>query len=84
MSRELLKSSAGGARALKAQTHVTSCQSAKQICAKLIAQITDDVRWLRRRAEERDRVQKQEDEDLLRQIEKTHRAPTKKRGAKSP
>jgi hypothetical protein len=51
---------------------------------KLIAQIADDVRWLRRRAEERDRVQKQEDEDLLRQIEKTHRAPTKKRGAKSP
>ena len=44
---------------------------------KLIRQIADDTRWLRRHAEERDRIQKQEDEDLLRQIEKTHRGPTK-------
>jgi len=47
---------------------------------KLITQIADDIRWLRRHAEERDRIQKQEDEDLLRQIEKTHRGPAKTGG----
>jgi hypothetical protein len=50
---------------------------------KLITQIADDIRWLRRHAEERDRIQKQEDEDLLRQIEKTHRGPTKTVGPSS-
>jgi hypothetical protein len=44
---------------------------------KLIKQIAEDLRWLRQRAEERDRLKKQEDEDLLKQIEKTHRGPSK-------
>jgi hypothetical protein len=44
---------------------------------KLIKQIAEDLRWLRQRAEERDILKKQEDEELSELIEKTHRGPTK-------
>jgi hypothetical protein len=47
---------------------------------KLVKQIAEDLQWLRRRAEERDGIKKQEDEELLKRIEKTHRGPTKTRG----
>jgi hypothetical protein len=40
---------------------------------KLIKQIAEDIRWLRRRAEERDRLQKEDDQELLKRIEQTHR-----------
>jgi len=43
---------------------------------KLLAQIADDLRWLRRRAEERDHIQQEEKQDLLKRIESTHRGPT--------
>jgi hypothetical protein len=42
----------------------------------LLGQIADDLRWLRRRAEERDRKQQEENEDLLKRIQNTHRGPT--------
>ena len=45
---------------------------------KLVRQIAEDLRWLRHRAEERDRKKKQEDEELWKQVEKTHRGPAKK------
>jgi hypothetical protein len=44
---------------------------------KLIKQIAEDIRWLRQRAEERDHAQKQDDQELLKRIEQTHRGPTK-------
>ena len=47
---------------------------------KLIKQIAEDLRWLRQRAEERDSLKKQEDEQLSELIEKTHRGPTKSGG----
>lgn len=43
----------------------------------LIKQIAEDLRWLRQRAEERDRIKQQEQRELLERIEKTHRGPTK-------
>jgi hypothetical protein len=43
---------------------------------KLLTQIAEDLRWLRHRTEERDRVRQQEEEELLKQIERTHRGPT--------
>jgi hypothetical protein len=42
---------------------------------KLVKQIAEDVRWLRQRAEKRDQIQKQEDMELLKLIEQTHRGP---------
>jgi hypothetical protein len=44
---------------------------------KLIKQIAEDIRWLRQRAEERDRIKKQNDQELLERIEQTHRGPQK-------
>jgi hypothetical protein len=44
---------------------------------KLIKQIAEDIRWLRQRAEERDRIKKQNDQALLERIEQTHRGPQK-------
>ena len=44
---------------------------------KLIKQIAEDIRWLRQRAEERDRIKKQDDQKLLERIEQTHRGPQK-------
>jgi hypothetical protein len=44
---------------------------------KLIKQIADDIRWLRQRAEERDRIKKHDDQELLERIEQTHRGPQK-------
>ena len=44
----------------------------------LIKQIAEDLRWLRQRAEERDRIKQQEQRELLERIEKTHRGPTKR------
>ena len=44
---------------------------------KLIKQIAEDIRWLRQRAEERDRIKKQDDQELLERIEQTHRGPQK-------
>ena len=44
---------------------------------KLMKQIAEDIRWLRQRAEERDRIKKQDDQELLKRIEKTHRGPQK-------
>jgi hypothetical protein len=43
---------------------------------KLLTQIADDLRWLRHHAEERDRMQQEENAELLKRIEKTHRGPT--------
>ena len=48
---------------------------------KLVKQIAEDVRWLRQRAEERDRVKKQDDQELLKRIEQTHRGPKKTSGS---
>jgi hypothetical protein len=42
---------------------------------KLLTQIVEDLRWIRVSLEERDRVQQEENQDLLRRIEKTHRGP---------
>jgi hypothetical protein len=42
---------------------------------KLLTQIVEDLRWIRVSLEERDRIQ-EENEDLLKRIEKTHRGPT--------
>ena len=47
---------------------------------KLIRQIAEDIRWLRQRAEERDRTQKQNDQELAKRIEQTHRGPKKTSG----
>jgi hypothetical protein len=44
---------------------------------KLIKQIAEDIRWLRQRAEKRDHIQKQNDLELLKLIEQTHRGPKK-------
>jgi hypothetical protein len=44
---------------------------------ELTRQIAEDIRWLRWRAEERDRLQKQDDQELLKRIEQTHRGPKK-------
>ena len=44
---------------------------------KLMKQIAEDIRWLRRRVEERDRLRQQNDEELLKRIEQTHRGPQK-------
>ena len=44
---------------------------------KLMKQIAEDIRWLRRRAEERDQIKKQDDQELLERIEQTHRGPQK-------
>jgi hypothetical protein len=43
---------------------------------KLLTQIVDELRRIRIRLEERDRIQQEESEDLLKCIEKTHRGPT--------
>ena len=48
---------------------------------KLIKQIAEDIRWLRQRAEERDRIKKQDDQELLERIEQTHRGPQKPSGS---
>ena len=42
---------------------------------KLLTQIVEELRWIRVSLEERDRVQQEEKQDLLRRIEKTHRGP---------
>lgn len=47
---------------------------------KLIRQIAEDIRWLRQRAEERDRTQKQNDQELFERIEQTHSGPKKTSG----
>jgi hypothetical protein len=44
---------------------------------RLIQQIAEDIRWLRQRAEEADRIKKQDDQELLERIEQTHRGPQK-------
>jgi hypothetical protein len=44
---------------------------------KLIKQVAEDIRWLRQRAEKRDQIQKQDDLELLKLIEQTHRGPKK-------
>ena len=43
---------------------------------KLLTQIVEDLRWIRVSLEERDRIRQEENEDLLKRIEKTHRGPT--------
>ena len=43
---------------------------------KLLTQIAEDLRWIRVSLEERDRIRQEENEDLLKRIEKTHRGPT--------
>jgi hypothetical protein len=48
---------------------------------KLVKQIAEDIRWLRQRAEERDRIKKRDDQELLKRIEQTHRGPKKTRGS---
>jgi hypothetical protein len=47
---------------------------------KLVKQIAEDIRWLRQRAEERDRIKKQDNQELLKRIEQTHLGPKKTRG----
>ena len=42
---------------------------------KLLTQIVEDLRWIRVSLEERDRIQQEENQDLLSRIEKTHRGP---------
>jgi hypothetical protein len=42
---------------------------------KLLAQIADDLRRIRISLEERERIQQEENEDLRKSIEKTHRGP---------
>jgi len=43
---------------------------------KLLTQIVEELRHIRVNLEERDRMQQEENEDLLKRIEKTHRGPT--------
>jgi hypothetical protein len=43
---------------------------------KLLTQIVDELQRIRISVEERERMQQEEDEDLLKRIEKTHRNPT--------
>jgi hypothetical protein len=43
---------------------------------KLLTQIVDELRRIRISLEERDRIQQEENEDLLKLIQKTHRGPT--------
>ena len=43
---------------------------------KLLTQIVEDLRCIRVSLEERDRIRQEENEDLLKGIEKTHRGPT--------
>jgi len=43
---------------------------------KLLTQIVEELRHIRVSLEERDRMQQEENEDLLKRIEKTHRGPT--------
>jgi len=43
---------------------------------KLLTQILDELRRIRISLDERDRIQQEENEDLLKRIEKTHRGPT--------
>jgi len=43
---------------------------------KLLTQIVEELRRIRVSLEERDRMQQEENEDLLKRIEKTHRGPT--------
>lgn len=54
----------------------TPCQNITDMI-RLIQQIAEDIRWLRQRAEERDRIKKQDDQKLLERIEQTHRGPQK-------
>jgi hypothetical protein len=42
---------------------------------KLLTQIVEDLRWIRISLQERDRIQQEENEDLLKRMEKTHRGP---------
>ena len=42
----------------------------------LLSQVVNELRRIRVGLEERDRMQKEEDEDLNKRIEKTHRGPT--------
>jgi hypothetical protein len=42
---------------------------------KLLTQIVEDLRWIKVSLEQRDRVQQEENHDLLKRIEKTHRGP---------
>jgi hypothetical protein len=42
---------------------------------KLLTQISDDLRRIRISLEERERIQQEENEDLRKRIEKTHRGP---------
>ena len=43
---------------------------------KLLTQIVEELRHIWVNLEERDRMQQEENEDLLKRIEKTHRGPT--------
>jgi hypothetical protein len=43
---------------------------------KLLTQIIDELRRIKISLEERDRLQQEEKEDLLKRIEETHRGPT--------
>ena len=43
---------------------------------KLLTQIVEELRHIRSSLEERDRMQQEDNEDLLKRIEKTHRGPT--------
>ena len=43
---------------------------------KLLTQILDELRRIRVSLDERDRIQQEENEDLLKRIEKMHRGPT--------
>ena len=43
---------------------------------QLLTQIVEELRHIRVSLEERDRMQQEENEDLLKRIEKTHRGPT--------
>jgi hypothetical protein len=43
---------------------------------KLLTQIVDELQRIRISLEERDRMQEEENKDLLKRIEKTHRGPT--------
>jgi hypothetical protein len=48
---------------------------------KLVKQMAKDIRWLRRRAEERDRMKRRDDQQLLKQIDQAHRGPNKTSGS---
>jgi hypothetical protein len=56
--------------------HQTTMSQYEADVIKLLTQIMDELRRIRISLEERDRIQQEENEDLLKRIEKTHRGPT--------